>query len=204
MAAGLVHRPGRRLRRRHGLSPVPHRGARRKLKEGNAALSSANKELFALNCELENEISERERAEIERAALDTRLQHLRYLYRLRSVLSQTRTPNQAVQDAGELAVEVLSAAGVGGVIVQHNGSVLHFGDPEEICRTRYERPIAWGGKTRGRFQLHCDVALTEAQERALVNETAGQIARAWKPDTPRASGPPEEAESSLPGVRLMY
>jgi len=29
-------------------------------------------------------------------------------------------------------------------------------------------------------------------------------ARAWKPDTPRASGPPEEAESPLPGVRLMY
>ena len=39
---------------------------------------------------------------------------------------------------------------------------------------------------------------------ALLLALLALSARAWKHDTPRASGPPEEVESPLPGVRLMY
>jgi len=149
----------------------------RKLKEANTALSAANRELFAVNSELENEIAEREQAECERAVLDVRLQQLRYLYRLREALGDARTPDEAVRAAGGLVMEALSAAGWGGLCVRQNGREWRFGDVVEDGRSpSYERPIAWGGKRWGTFRLQCGVALSEAQERALVDETAGQIA----------------------------
>ncbi|OGG46900.1 MAG: hypothetical protein A3F84_01115 [Candidatus Handelsmanbacteria bacterium RIFCSPLOWO2_12_FULL_64_10] len=41
---------------------------------------------------------------------------------------------------------------------------------------RYDRGLFWGGRERGRLSLFCEVALSESQERTLLDETAGQIA----------------------------
>jgi signal transduction histidine kinase len=169
----------------------------RRLRESNAALSSANRELFQANQDLRREIAERRRAEEERARLDERLQQFRYLYRLRSSLGDARSPEEAIRRAGEALVEVLPSAGA---LIQYKGRTWEFGDDfgfgildfgleaskgsnrkSEIQNlklggVRYDRGLFWGGRERGRLILFCDVALSESQERTLLDETAGRIA----------------------------
>ena len=75
-------------------------------------------------------------------------------------------------------MEVLSASDSGGVLIQHDGREWRFGATEQNGQVHYERSLAWGGKERGRMDLFCAVELSESQERALLDETVGQIARA--------------------------
>jgi len=172
----------------------------RRLRESNAALSSANRGLFQANEDLKREIAERQRTEGERARLDERLQQLRYLYRMRSSLGDARSPEEAIRRAGEALVEVLPPSA--GALIQYKGRTWQFwGTKNAECRmpnvemenpndphskfeirnsklggVRYDRGLFWGGRERGRLSLFCDVALSESQERTLLDETAGQIA----------------------------
>lgn len=143
----------------------------RSLQASNAALSEAN-------IALKNEMTDRARAEAERLKLDVQLQRFRYLYRLRSVLGTARSAGEAIREAGKVMMAVLSPTVSGGVLIHYDGDRWRFGETEGAGQIRYERPFAWGGKDRGRLILFCGVALSEAQERALLDETAGQIAQA--------------------------
>ena len=156
----------------------------RKLRQANSALSEANKELFGLNRDLDgsnqalkNEIAERERAEAERAKLDVQLQHLRYLYRLRSTLGTAQSGQDVIRRSGKALMEVLGAVDSAGVVIEHDRRSWSFGNTVRDGRAHYNRPLYWGGRERGRLHLFSGVALSESQERALLDETAGQISR---------------------------
>ncbi len=110
------------------------------------------------------------------AELDEQLQQLRYLYRLRSALEPLRSPDEVIRRAGEILMEALSPSTSGGVRIEYDGGTWPFGETDEIGQIRYERPISWGEKERGRLILYCGAELSESQERALLDETVGQIA----------------------------
>ena len=129
------------------------------------------------NEDLKREMAERERAEAERARLDAQLRDLNYLYRLRSSLAEARLPEEVVHRTGEGLMEVLSGSVSGGVGFEYDGRSLTFGEVDGSGQVRYERPLTWGGRERGRMGLFCGVRLSEAQERALLDETAGQVCR---------------------------
>ncbi|OGG54945.1 MAG: hypothetical protein A3F84_06935, partial [Candidatus Handelsmanbacteria bacterium RIFCSPLOWO2_12_FULL_64_10] len=141
----------------------------------------------------------------ERARLDERLQQLHYLYRLRSALGTARSPEEALRQAGEALMETLAPVTGVGVVIQHDGRTWKFGEPpllsprergEDVSLpvhgegrgggesnpqsggVRYDRGLFWGERERGRLVLFSGMELSEAQERALLDETAGQIARA--------------------------
>ena len=129
------------------------------------------------NTELRHEIAERERAERERVDLDTRLQNLDYLYRLRSDLSDARSAEAICRIAGRSLMEVLSASDSGGARIEYNGRVWNFGNVGGNGEVVYVRGLSWGGNERGQLSLFCSVALNEVQEKALLDETAGQLTR---------------------------
>lgn len=128
------------------------------------------------NASLRDEIAERERAEAERARLDTQLRDLRYLYRLREALGEARSADEAIQAAGEAVMAALSASGSAGVVIELDGRPWSFGSAGG--NGNYERALAWGGKARGQLRLTCGVTLSQAQEHVLLDETAGQLAHA--------------------------
>ena len=109
----------------------------------------------------------------ERARLDDQLQNLRYLYRLRSELDGERSPRAVIQRAGDIMMSVLNAK----ICVVFDGQQWEFGDEIQDGQRSYTRAISIVGKARGRLELHCGIELTEGQERALMDETAGQLAR---------------------------
>jgi len=113
--------------------------------------------------------------EEERSRLDLQLQELRYLYRLRTALSGARSAEEAVRLTGELLLEVLAGT-LGGVRIEHDERKWERGICGEEEQTQYERPLAWGGKERGGLFMCCRVQLSDAQERLLMDETAGQLA----------------------------
>lgn len=133
--------------------------------------------LAATNSELEEEIAERERTERERARLVEQLDQLRYLYRLHERLSVARTPADVVMQSGESAAEVLSATVGGRLQIELDGQTHAFGREEEGERLTYHRPLLVGDVERGAFHLSSSIALSEAEDRALVDETVGQITR---------------------------
>ena len=127
--------------------------------------------LAASNAELARQIEERER-------LDTQLREMRYLYHLRSGLSTARTVDEIVDVAARAVMGALSATSSGGTaVVQHDGQRWVYGDETTDGRPRYARPLEWGDRERGMLELCSGVELTESQERALLDETAGQMAR---------------------------
>ena len=136
----------------------------RKLKQANTALRDAND---ALKQEM-----------AERARLDAQLEHMRYLHRLRAALEPARSAEAVIRNAGGIMVEVLEGATSAGVLIEHDGREWRFGEGGAQGRVHYKRPIAWGAKERGRLHLFSSVALSQSQEGALLDETAGQIARA--------------------------
>jgi len=110
-----------------------------------------------------------------RNKLDAQLQHVQYLYRLRSNLSTTRTPQEAIEQTGKTLMEVLSTSASAGVRIQFDNKNHEFGHLAQENQTAYHRPLTWSGKERGHLHIFCDIALTEAQEHALLDETAGQL-----------------------------
>ena len=142
----------------------------RRLRESNAALSVVNEEL-------REEIAERRRVEAERARLDEQLQQLRYLYRLRNALSAVQSADETMRRTGEVLEGVLAASIGGGGRIEYDGRTWTFGQPPGAGQKQYEHALAWGERERGRLHLFCGVELSEAQERALLDETAGQIVR---------------------------
>ncbi len=122
------------------------------------------------NEELRREMAERERAEADRARLDAQLEQLQYLYRLRSVLSEARTGDDAIRKGGEVAMEALSAMAAAGLAVEMAGRSWECGEPAlDICR---ERPLERGGQARRRMRVFCGTGMQETQACALLNETA--------------------------------
>ena len=140
----------------------------RRLRYSNIALSERA-------AELQKEISERKWSEAERARLDEQLHQLRYLYRLRSALGSLRSSEDVIPSACEVMMEVLSST-EGGIRVKLNGRVWAYGRTGGDNTVHYQRPISWGEREQGRLHLYCRTQLSEAQERALLDETAGQIA----------------------------
>ena len=130
------------------------------------------------NRALKNEIAERERVERERARLDDQLEHLRYLYRLRTALGKARSAEEVLHAAGETVREVLGAPARGGLLVEYEDRAWRFGKTGVDGCVRYERALVWGDRERGRLCLFSRTPLNRTQERALVDETAGQIAQA--------------------------
>ena len=113
----------------------------------------------------------------ERARLDDQLQNLRYLYRLRSELDGEKSPRAVIQRAGAVMMTVLNGAANVAVCVSFDGQQWEFGDGIQNGLRSYTRAISIAGKERGRLELHCGIEFTEGQERALLDETAGQLAR---------------------------
>ncbi len=130
------------------------------------------------NRALKNEIAERERVELERARLDGQLEHLRYLYRLRTALGRARSAQGVIHAAGETVQRVLGAPGRGSLVIEYEDRAWRFGAAAAEGCVRYERALTWGDRERGRLCLFSPTPLTKTQEQALVDETAGQIARA--------------------------
>jgi PAS domain S-box-containing protein len=123
------------------------------------------------------DITDRMRAESERARLDDQLQQLRYLYRLRTALGTARTPDEVIRAAGDAITKVLGSASSSGVEIGYDARIWTFGNPQVVGQIQYDRPLAWGGKKRGWLIVHCATVLNEPQERAILDETAGQIIR---------------------------
>ena len=123
------------------------------------------------------DLTDRKRAEAERAKLDEQLQQLRYLYRLRSAMAGGRSPDEIIGKAGESVMEVLSVSGAGGALIDYEGRTYRFGETDRKVLIDYERALAWGDRKRGVLRVFCNVELSESQERALLDETAGQIAQ---------------------------
>ena len=113
----------------------------------------------------------------ERARLDDQLQNLRYLYRLRLELDGEKSPRAVIQRAGDIMMTVLNGSANATVCVFFDGQQWEFGDGIQNGLKSYTRAISIAGKERGRLELHCGIELTEGQERALLDETAGQLAR---------------------------
>ena len=135
----------------------------RRLFQANEALSSTNKTL--------------RQTMDERARLDDQLQNLRYLYRLRLELDGEKSPRAVIQRAGDIMMTVLNGAANATVRVSFDGQEWEFGDEIQDGLKSYTRAISIAGKERGRLELHCGIELSEGQERALLDETAGQLAR---------------------------
>ena len=129
-----------------------------------------DRKLSATNEALKTEIAEREK-------LDAQIQELRYLYRLRSALGTARSSEEVIRRTGEAMMDVLAATDSAGIRIQIDGKTWQFGQNGENGRAGYERPLVWGDRQRGSFVLQSSVALSEAQERALLDETSAQISR---------------------------
>lgn len=143
----------------------------RRLHDTNAALAHANEDLT-------EEVRERERAEAERARLDEQLGQLRYLNRLRASLEGVRSVEGVLRRAGEALSEVLADSAGSGVEWECDGRNWLFGEPAAGAGRVYDRPLEWGERRRGRLAVRCSFELSESQERALLDETASQVARA--------------------------
>lgn len=111
-----------------------------------------------------------------RERLDEELTQLRYLYRLRSRLATARTVDDVVRAGGETLIGALEAVGARVEIVVEERR-WQFGTSPASPAT-YECKLAWGSVTRGKLRLVSGLALTETQQRALVDETAAQIGSA--------------------------
>ena len=106
------------------------------------------------------------------------LEQLERLGRLRAALGEARSPEEVVRRAGTCVMEALSACAPGAVRLEYSGRTWSFGEADWEGQVQYERPLAWGGQTRGRLQVSSGAELSESQERALLDETVGQIAQA--------------------------
>jgi len=135
------------------------------------------KRLVAANEALTAEIEERERVEAERLKLDDQLQQLHFLFRLRTSLSSAWSSEEVIDRAGKSIMEVLSTSDSGGATIEHDGRHWSFGDPEREGLLCYVRSIRWGERERGVLSLYSAVDLSGSQERALLDESVGQIGR---------------------------
>ena len=113
-----------------------------------------------------------------RARLDEQLHQIRYLYRFRLALGNARSSDEIIRQAGASVMEALSVLASGGLLIEYEGRTHRFGEDDGEDQTHYERPLFWGGQTRGRLRLSCGVAMSKSQKRVLLDETAGQIEQA--------------------------
>jgi signal transduction histidine kinase/ligand-binding sensor domain-containing protein len=130
-----------------------------------------DRRLRRTNASLVAEMAERDR-------LDARLQELGYLYRLRTALTEARTPEAVITAAGNAVTEVLSAVDSGGAVIEFDGRKWQFGTLRKGNVGRYEHDLAWADKPRGQMRLSTPILLSDSQQRTLLDETAGQIEQA--------------------------
>lgn len=120
-------------------------------------------------------ITDRVRAESERSRLNEELRQLRYLYRLRVALGQARTTEEVIVQAGDALLTTLSSAVSAHVCLTLDDRDWTFGTPNNAHTYHYHHTLAWAAQTRGILAVETSLLLTESQERALLDETAGQI-----------------------------
>lgn len=121
---------------------------------------------------------ERVRVDVERQRLDAQLQQLRYLDKLRTSLAETRSPQQTVRAAGICLVNALESTVDARAEITYESIAADIGEHfRSHSRRVYERPLAWNDRVKGRLLLETSLPLSEAQERVLLDETAGQISR---------------------------
>lgn len=138
------------------------------IRQTNQALSEANKQLFAVNLNLTQEID-------ERARLDTQIQNLQYLYNLRAKLTESYTIPEAIQITGQAILDILSA--LGGIRIELDGQTYAFGQTQIDDLQTYQRDLMWSERARGTLTIYSHITLSESQERTLLDETAGQLTR---------------------------
>lgn len=139
-------------------------------------LVTTNADLERRSQELAREIERRRSIEADRTRLDVQLQHLRYLDTLRSALGKTQSPQDAIREAAKCLVSVFRDPQIARVHLKFDEYSYEFGERPSDA-SDYDRPLVWNDRTRGILTLQSPVELTESQERALLDETAGQISR---------------------------
>ncbi len=107
---------------------------------------------------------------------DAQLRQFRYLYELRGALGNARSTEEAVMGAAEVIANALSAWPNTGVRIDYAGESVERGTLGRHGQAQYTRPIAYGGRTRGTIEVFSQSGLDESQERALLDETTGQLA----------------------------
>lgn len=117
-----------------------------------------------------------ERVEVERNRLDEQVRSLDYLSRLRLELSEVRSSDEAVRIAGATLAEVLEGSEGGRVVIELDGETRAFGSAPETPHP-YGRPLAWGGRDRGRLTVDSVIALSPRHEQSFLDATAGQLSR---------------------------
>ena len=115
---------------------------------------------------------------MQRMRLDEQLQKLTYLEKLRATLQDASTEEEFLRGAGQAVAEVLSTLPPHGVRLTWDGRTCEVGTIEEDGQHQDERPLICGGHTRGQLRVYCGQALTDVQERAILDESAAHIARA--------------------------
>jgi len=138
------------------------------IQQANQALSEANKQLFAVNVNLTQEID-------ERARLDTQILNLQYLYNLRAKLTESYTIPEAIQITGQAILDVLGDQG--GIQIGLDGQTHIFGQTQIDDLQTYQRNLMWSERERGALIIYSHITLSESQERTLLDETAGQLTR---------------------------
>lgn len=106
-----------------------------------------------------------------RAKLDDQLRNLQYLDQLRSALSTARTPSEIVQKAQNVVDQIGSIQGH----IDLNGQTTPSKTVREPSPNTYTRPLVYNNQTHGHLSIYSEIALSESQERALLDETAGQL-----------------------------
>ena len=104
---------------------------------------------------------------------DEQLQHFQYLYHMRTMLSNARTVAAMMEGLGQLVVDTLGDAS--GVDIMFDGQAWSHG---VLGGMTYERTLVLEERDRGRVCVCCSSALSENQERMLLDETVGQLSQA--------------------------
>lgn len=138
-------------------------------------LVQRDKRLQGSNVELRSEIAERQRVEAERQRLDEQLVQMRYLERLHAALERAHSLEEVAQQTCAVLDAMLETLPRSGVRFDCDGRTWSRGVAE--LEHHYQRVLQWGDRERGLLHLFSDMALSEGQERMLVNETVAQVTR---------------------------
>ena len=114
---------------------------------------------------------------IARENLDAQLQQLRYLDRIRYILSQERSPGEIIDKVGKIMIEALTAVKPVGLIIHLDDHTVTLGQTDHPDQVHYPRPLTWADRERGHLHLYSALPLSEAQQRILLDETISHLVR---------------------------
>ena len=156
----------------------------RRLQVSNNALIETNQKLSRLNQDLHEktamltcEIVENERIKAIQEQLDSRFHHLQYLYQLRTMLSETRTPRLAIQQTGLLLKQTLFDTVDGKIQITYAGNQWASGNGHSVYNEHYAFQLQWNNREHGLVELFSDTPLSEIQQGVLLAETVGHLSQ---------------------------